>query len=98
MVVRRRQRIRRVLHDPEARLPGYRVRGGRRLPVVMPSCPAVDCGPPGRSFALWSHRRMGVPGIPRSLQGESIDAAVGGKAVNSGWGIVQNKANLLWTP
>jgi hypothetical protein len=47
------------------------------------------------SLALSGHRRVGVPGTPRSASGETIDAVGNCKALDSpGWPLVQNKANL----
>jgi hypothetical protein len=48
----------------------------------------------GGSLTLWSHRRVGVRGTPGSQPGGTAGAVGGPKAANSGWQIVQNKANL----
>ncbi len=52
--------------------------------------PALRAG----SLTLWSHRHMGVRCTPGSAPGSATDAVGGHKAPNSGWPIMQNKANL----
>jgi hypothetical protein len=69
---------------------------GRQWPVEpLPASPEVKT--PARragSSALWSQRRQSVRGTPPSTVGGTTHAAVGRKAINSGWEIVQNEANF----
>jgi hypothetical protein len=85
----------------ETRLPAGQVRGGRRLTPSSCSLGGLRIPAP---FDFAQGRpsgpgvcRLGAAGVwvgtPRVLQGGRIDAAVGRKAADSGWPIVQNKAN-----
>jgi hypothetical protein len=79
----------------ETRVPAERQTHRKR--AVSPRCglpmmkiPALRAG----GFSLGSHRRAGVPRTLRSRPGSTAGSAGGGKALNPGWSIVQNKANF----
>ncbi len=79
----------------QARISVHRIDGEQRFSGPLPAprrakIPALRAG----SLTLWSHRHVGVRGTPGSVPGPATDAVGGHKAVNSGWPIVQNKANL----
>jgi hypothetical protein len=89
------------------RAPRNDIRAGRRVIGVLPgaggeqpvrpSRPATRMRFPARwagSLALWGHRRRGGLGTYGGATDSTSSAAVGRKALNSGWAIVQNKANL----
>jgi hypothetical protein len=67
-------------------------RHGTRLVCI---CPGMEIpAPRAGSLALWGHRHIGVLCAPGSGAGSTTGAVGGPRAENSGWAIVQNKANF----